>query len=105
MRELSSAMNEQVASSLIDVELDRLRKLSYSEIVKLIGESETKCVVGTDGKSYQLEIEAVCDSGKGEDVRVIIAADDGSWRAFYPLTNDFIMRPDGSIIGESLAGY
>jgi hypothetical protein len=98
-------MNEQVACGLIDAELGRLRQLPYSEIVSLIGKPETKQVVGEDGKSYQLEIEAFWDSAKGKDVRVIVAADDGGWRAFHPLTNDFIMRPDGSLVGESLGGY
>jgi hypothetical protein len=98
-------MNEEVAYALIDAELRRLRQLPYSELVNLVGPPETKQVIGEDGKSYQLEIEALWDNAKGEDVRIIVAADDGGWRAFKPMTGDFIMRPDGSFIGESLDGY
>jgi hypothetical protein len=91
-------MNQQVAYALIDAELRRLQKLSYSDLTALIGEVETKQLVGEDGKTYQLEIQAFWDSKKGGDVRLIVAADDGGWRAFKPLTSDFIMRPDGSLV-------
>jgi hypothetical protein len=91
-------MNEQVAHALIDAELCRLRELSYSDLAVLVGKLETKERVGEDGTTYQLEIQAVWDSKKNADVRVIVAADDGGWRAFKPLTSDFIMRPDGSLV-------
>ncbi|HKU24023.1 MAG TPA: hypothetical protein VJQ54_01060 [Candidatus Sulfotelmatobacter sp.] len=91
-------MNEPVAYALINAELARLQKLCYADVTALIGKVETKEVVGEDGKSYQLEIQACWDSRKGGDLRVIVAADDGGWRAFKPLTNGFIMRPDGSLV-------
>jgi hypothetical protein len=98
-------MNRDVAYALIGAELRRLRQLPYSELIKLLRKPETKQVVGGDGKSYQLEIEAIGDSANGEDVRVIVAAADGGWRASKPLTGDFIMRPDGSFVRESLGGH
>ena len=98
-------MDEQVAYALIDAELRRLRKLSYSDLSALIGKVETKELVGEDGKTYQLEIQAFWDSKKGADIRLIVAAADGGWRAFKPLTGDFIMRPDGTLVGESFGGY
>ena len=91
-------MDEQIAYVLIHAELRRLQVLSYSELTALIGEVEIKEVMGEDGKTYQLEIQAFWDSKKGGDVRLIVAADDGRWRAFKPLTGDFIMRPDGSLV-------
>ena len=69
------SMNEQVAYSLIDVELRRLRKLPYSELAALVGKTETKQVVGEDGKTYQLETDAVWDNKKDKDVRLIVLAD------------------------------
>ena len=92
-------MNEQVAYAVIDSELKRLRKAPYSDLTALVGKPETKQVIAEDGKSYQLEIQAVWDSKKGGDLRVIVSADDGGWRAFKPLTYDFIMRR----MGHSLA--
>jgi hypothetical protein len=91
-------MNEQIAYALIDAELRRLRARRYSDLSALIGKVETKECVGEDGKTYQLEIQAFWDSKKGADIRLIVAADDGGWRALKPLTGDFIMRPDGSMV-------
>jgi hypothetical protein len=31
---------------------------------------------------------------------VIGSIDDGGWRAFRPLTDDFIMRRDGTLVSE-----
>jgi hypothetical protein len=91
-------MNEQAAYALISAEKSRLEGLSYPQLVAMIGKVETKELVGEDGKTYQLEIEAFWDSKKGEAVLLIVAADDGGWRAFKPLTDSFIMRPDGSLV-------
>jgi hypothetical protein len=91
-------MNEQAAYGLINAELRRLQELPYADLSALIGKVETKELVGEDGTTYQLEIEAFWDSKKGADIRLIVAADDGGWRAFKPLTGDFIMRPDGSLV-------
>ncbi len=51
-------MNEQVVYALIDAELRRLQALSYSELAALIEKIDTKELVGEDGKTYQLEIQA-----------------------------------------------
>jgi hypothetical protein len=91
-------MNEQVARALIDAELRLHQLLSYSGLTALVGKVETKELLGEDGKTYHLEIQAFWDSEKGADVRLIVAADDGGWRAYKPLTGDFIMRPDGSLV-------
>jgi hypothetical protein len=91
-------MNEQIVYALIDAETRRLQKLSCADLSALIGKVERKELVGEDGKTYQLEIQAFWDSKKGADIRLIVAADDGGWRAYKPLTGDFIMRPDGSLV-------
>jgi hypothetical protein len=86
-------MNEQVAHALIDAELRQYQRLSYSDLTALTGKVETKELVGEDGKTYYLEIQVFWDSKKDADVRLIVAADDGGWRAYKPLTGDFMMRP------------
>jgi hypothetical protein len=98
-------MNEQVAYSLIGGCLKELRQRSYHELVALIGRQETRKVVGEDGKEYQLETQVFWDSKAGGDVVVMVSADDGGWRAFKPLVDDFIMASDGSFVGESFGGY
>jgi hypothetical protein len=82
---------------VLNLELARLEKVSYADLAGLTGKVETKEAVGADGKKYQLEIQVFWDS-KGGDLRVIVAADDGGWRAFKPLADSFIMRPDGSLV-------
>jgi hypothetical protein len=94
-------MNEQVANTLIQIELRRLRARSYKELASAVGNVETKEVVGEDGISYQLEMQVFWDGKRGADIRVMVACDDGrGWRAFVPLSDDFIVRPDGSFAGE-----
>jgi hypothetical protein len=40
------------------------------------------------------------DGREEENLRVIAAIDDGGWRALSPLSEDFIVAPDGSFVGE-----
>jgi len=91
-------MNDVVATELIKDELQRLRLLNYSELVRLIGEDQISTPLGSDGKEYQMEVDVFWDGEKGGDVRVIVAVDDGGLRAFVPLTSDFIMRSDGTLV-------
>ena len=97
-------MDEDVAYVLIDAELRRLLELPYSEISNLVGAPEMKQVVGEDGISYQLEVEAIWDINGVDDIRVIVSVDDGGWRALKPLTQDFVMRADGSYVDELNGG-
>ena len=94
-------MNEQIAKGLIEVELQRLRASSYRELANSVGRVETKEVIGEDGIAYQLEMQIFWDGKKGTDIRGMVSCDDGrGWRAFVPLTDDFIVRSDGNFVGE-----
>jgi hypothetical protein len=94
-------MDEQIVYALIDELLKELRKYTHHDLVLLMGHPQTKEVAGADGKKYQLEAEVFWDGKKGGDIRVIVMGADGGWRAFKPLTSDFVMAPDGSFVGES----
>jgi hypothetical protein len=98
-------MDHQIVYVLIDAWLKELSRRPYRDLVLLMGDTQTKEVTGEDGKEYQLEVQVFWDSKKGGDVRVIVSGDDGGWRAFRPLTSDFVMAPDGSFVGESFGGY
>jgi hypothetical protein len=98
-------MDNQIVYGPIDEWLKELRQSSYNDLVSLMGHPQTKEVTGEDGKKYQLETQVFWDGKKGGDIRVMVSGDDGRWRAFKPLTSDFIMAPDGSFVGESFGGY
>ena len=91
-------MNTQAAKELVEIEVRRLQQLPYAELVALLSEVGTKELQGTDGKLYQLEAQAFWDSVDGGDLKVIVSADDGGLRAFFPLTNGFTVRPDGTLV-------
>jgi hypothetical protein len=97
-------MDHQIVYALIDAWLKELRQRPYRDLVLLMGNPQTREATGEDGKKYQLEVQVFWDSKKGGDVRVIVFGDDGGWRAFRPLTSDFVMAPDGSFVGESFGG-
>ena len=93
-------MDKTEAKRILTEQLERYRKKSHSELTQLMTEPENFTVVGDSGAKYQLEIEAVWDDESAKDLRVMGSIDDGGWRAFIPLSDDFIMRIDGSFVGE-----
>ena len=74
--------------------------MSYQELQRLLREQDRLDVCGPSGVSYQLEVEAVWDDRPGGNLRVFGHIDDRGLRAVAPLTEDFIMAPDGSFVGE-----
>lgn len=94
-------MDRQEALNLAEAELESLRSLDYEVLVeRFLGSHVHRELVGSTGATYQVEIDASWDSTQPGDLRVIVAIDDGRWRAFAPLSVDFIMAPDGSFVGE-----
>jgi hypothetical protein len=93
-------MNTIEAKSLLKNELSRYRKRSYAELLSLLGHPETFERVSPSGAIYQIEMEVFFDDNSRSTLRVSGAIDDGGWRAFSPLCDNFLMAPDGSFIGE-----
>jgi hypothetical protein len=107
-------MDKAEARRVLGDEVRRLRALSYGELSARIAsrprphgvrfadapEVETREVAAESGTTYQLENQVVWDDQAGGDVRVLVAVDDGGLSAFKPLTDDFILAPDGSFVGE-----
>ena len=98
----SNSMNNQEAKHLLDYHLQPLRKLSYAELKRWIQERtvKTATLVGSSKVQYQVEVKAFWDGKPNGAIRVRGAIDDGGWRAYLPITDDFIMAPDGSFVGE-----
>lgn len=72
---------------------------SYDSLVAGIGRTHVRAVRGRDGRDYEIEIEMMWNDQPGGPVRVLGAIDDGSERAFLPISDDFIMDRDGRVIG------
>ena len=82
-------------------QLNRYRGRTHARLRRLIGEPDGFEAAGPSGKIYSVEVEVFWDDREGADLRVTAMVDDGSDRAFAcPVSEDFIMRPDGSFVGE-----
>ena len=93
-------MDRDEARSILRDHLEQYRTRSRDELTPLIDEPEVAEVTGPSGVRYQLEVLAVWDNRTDGDLRVMGAIDDGGLSAWFPLSEDFIMAPDGSFVGE-----
>ncbi len=93
-------MDREKAMAVLAEQLERYRTKSYTELKDLLGQVDAYEVATADGFAYQIEIQVFWDSKPDGDIRVIGAIDDGGWRAFSPLSDDFIITPDGAFLGE-----
>ena len=90
-------MNNGEAKSLLANELRTFAKHSFTELVEMIGHDKVKTVIGDSGVDYQIELSVFWDSKPGDNLHIIGSIDDGGWRAFLPLTDSLIMKPDGTL--------
>ena len=94
-------MDKVEARKVLAGHMAGLRQLSYQELVeRLLDRVEAFEVAGPSGAEYQVELQAFWDGRPDDVLRVIGSVDDGRWRAFLPLTDSFLVAPDGSFVGE-----
>lgn len=94
-------MDKAEAKGILAAEIEKLRANSYSELVeRLLDSQDTLEVTAASGTWYQIELQAFWDDKPGGNLRVTGSIDDGGWRAYVPLTDDFILAPDGSFVDE-----
>jgi hypothetical protein len=94
-------MNKREASELLSRELGNWRHRSYSRLASRVdAEPHVARVLGPSGASYQLEVQVIWDVSPGGNLRVLGAIDDGGIRALFPMTDGFLMAPDGAFVGE-----
>ena len=94
-------MNKEEARSELARIVAENRNRPYEYWVSQIDKKEMCECEASSGVKYQVETQALWDDfRKRRNVRVVFAIDDGGLRQFYPLTEDFIIAPDGSFIGE-----
>ena len=95
-------MDEEEARRVLDGRVAELRRRSYLDLqADWFRQPDCEQVRGLSGAEYQIEIEALWDDRRAQTLRIVVSVDDGSgWRAFAPLTDSFIVAPDGSFVGE-----
>jgi hypothetical protein len=93
-------MDKQEARSVLAKEMATYRSMSYSALCGMLDETLCVEITGPSGATYQIEIALIWDDRPGGALHVIGAIDDGGWSAFSPLTDGFLLRPDGTFVGE-----
>ncbi|HET6279804.1 MAG TPA: hypothetical protein VFH73_02515 [Polyangia bacterium] len=95
-------MDELEAKRLLEKQLAPYRARSYSELARQVGANYAFETVAPSGIEYNVEITVMWDSPRDKvNVRVLGAVHDGRWpRWFHPLSDSFILAPDGTFVGE-----
>lgn len=93
-------MDKLEAKQILSDEIAKYRSRTFLELQRLLSEQDTFEITSSTGKWYQLEFQAVWDGRPQGNLRVIGSIDDGGVSAFKPLCEDFILSPDGKLIGE-----
>jgi len=91
-------MDRDEARAILEAHLESFRRRSYAELVGLIGDVQVSEVTGPSGAVYQIEVEVLWDSARERTlIHVLGAIDDGRLPgALLPVTDSFIVVPDGS---------
>jgi len=93
-------MDKTEAKMIAENDLEVYRTLSYEEIVGKIGNQENFERVSENGEPYQIEFDFFYDDAASGNIRVAGIVSYSGWTDFFPVSNDFIIAPDGKFIGE-----
>jgi taurine dioxygenase len=94
-------MDKSEAAKVLQDHVSQYRAKPYAELKSLIGNVQVHEATGASGAEYTLEFDVLWDSDPDGDIRVIGGIDDGTFpSAFSPLSDDFILSPDGKFVGE-----
>jgi hypothetical protein len=91
------------AQSLPAEQIVILRAMSYEDLLRYFKPDHFKAKGRETGTTFAMEINAFWDSGrrKSGNVRVMVSIHDAARRGFIrPMTEDFIVAPDGTFVGE-----
>ena len=93
-------MDKEQAREVLARAMRSYRAKSYGDLRGLIGRVDAQVIANPDGPDFQVEIEAFWDDRPDGSICVSGGIDDGGWSAFAPLGDNFIMAPNGSIVGD-----
>jgi hypothetical protein len=94
-------MDKHEAQRILARRIEELRTEPHNLLKsRWLGQPDCEQVVADSGVEYQVEIEAFWDDQAAGHLRLVASIDDGGWRALAPITDGFVVAPDGSFIGE-----
>ncbi len=93
-------MDNREAAAILASKLAEYGRRTYGELKRLLNTQDCCEIVGDSGTTYQLEFEAAWDDQPNGNLRVFGNIDDGGLRAFFPLTDGFIIAHDATFVGE-----
>jgi hypothetical protein len=94
-------MDKTEAKQILLTELEPFKAKPYRELIGMVGAVPiTSERIGPSGREYQVEIQAIWDDKPLGKIRILGSVDDGGWRAFCPLTEDFIISPQDKLVGK-----
>jgi hypothetical protein len=94
-------VDKSEAAEILREHISQYRAKPYAELKSLISNVQVHEATGGSGTEYTLEFDVLWDSDPNGDIRVIGGIDDGTFpSAFSPLSDDFILSPDGEFVGE-----
>jgi hypothetical protein len=95
-------MDDAEAREVLRRRVAELRRTPYSELCsRWLGQADCERIPSPSGVEYQVEIEAVWADQPNGPVLLLTSIDDGHfWRALSPITDSFVMAPDGAITSD-----
>jgi hypothetical protein len=93
-------MNKVEALSVLHGQFRPWRERSWAQLRERVGQSDRFEETAASGTHYEGEVQVFWDDKPDGAIRVMASIDDGGWRAFVPLTGDFVLAPDGTFIIE-----
>jgi hypothetical protein len=98
---MSKKMNKEEARLIVAEELKKYETMPYEQLRNFVLQEKVDAYeVNRSNTTYEIDITFLWDDHlKKNDIRVIGHINvSGGWSAFRPLTGDFIMRPDGTLV-------
>ena len=94
-------MNDEEALAVLLERVAQYRSQPYERLLRLLDDRDEHVSDGPSGTKYCIEIQAFWDDPPRPDLRIRGMINDQSLgSSIHPLCEDFIMRPDGSFVGE-----
>ena len=93
-------VDKDEARKIAEKDLEFYRGMSYEDISAKIGEQETFERISERGEPYQIEFDFFYDNHTSGNIRVAGIVSYSGWTDFFPVSNDFIIGPDGKFVGE-----